>query len=321
MSSPKQLASTGQGNFTSLPVGEAIRDREEALRGFRLDLEVAGRSAHTVQLYMYGVGRFLGFLDSIGLQAPLAGISAEHLKHWLSAEQQAGTSPGSRDAYLKGVRQFFKYLVESGEVRENPAVKVPRPKVPVKVVETLTTDEVTRLLRSVGGDRTILGLRDSAIILMLLDAGLRASELLGLTVEDVDFTQRTALVHGKGARDRVVAFGARTLQALHRYMRKARITEGLIFRGRTGAPLDPMGLHQMLKRRGRVVGLERLHAHLFRHTAATWARRAGLDEQDLKTLFGWSPSSTMVQRYTAAAQQQEALERHKRAGVLDRLLS
>ena len=288
------------------------RDRARLLQSFETALEAAGLSPATIRLYRHGVGRLYAHLDSMGLDAPLSGVSAEHLREWLNAERRAGASPATIDALHKAARRFWRFLGEEGEITEDVAARLPAPKVPVKVVQALTREQIAALFRACQ-DKTLLGLRDEAIIAGLLDTGLRASELLGLTVEDIDRRERRAVVMGKGARERLVGFEAKTLRLLDRYHRRAGIEAGPLFRDRTGEPLSQAALYLAIRKRGRQVGIENLHPHSFRHTTATALLAAGLQEGDVRQLMGWSRRSHMLERYTASRAADRALD--ARAGV------
>ena len=294
------------------PPATAHRDRGRLLQSFSTALEAAGLSPATIRLYAHGVRRLYAFLDRMGLDAPLSGVSAEHLREWLNAERCGGASPATIEGLHKAARRFWRFLGEEGEVSEDVAARLPAPRVPVKVVQALDRQQIAALFRTCQ-DKTLLGLRDEAIIACLLDTGLRASELLSLTVQGVDRRERRAVVLGKGARERLVSFEAKTLRLLDRYHRRAGIEAGSLFRDRTGEPLSQAALYLAVRKRGRQVAIERLHPHTFRHTTATALLEAGLQEGDVRQLMGWSRRSHMLERYTASRAADRALD--ARAGV------
>ncbi len=158
-------------------------ERQELLSSFEISLDAAGLSPATTRLYTHGVRKLYTFLDRIGLDAPLPGISAEHLREFLRCERQSGAAPATLDALHRAMRRFWKFLAEEGEVTENVSLRVPAPKQEVKVVEALTPEQLTALFKVCRWDKTTLGKRDEAVIATLLDTGLRAVELLSLTVK------------------------------------------------------------------------------------------------------------------------------------------
>jgi integrase len=181
-------------------------------------------------------------------------------------------------------------------------VNVRPPKMPEPRTEMLTADQMRALLAGCAG-RDFVSRRDRAIVMLLADTGMRRAELAALRLDDVDLRARVAYVVGKGRRPRTVPFGARTAQALDRYVRVRRLNPlselpplWLAEKGR--GVLTPDGLRQMLERRGKGIGV-RVHAHMFRHGFADAWLKAGGAEGDLQELAGWK-SAQMVRRYAAA---------------------
>jgi site-specific recombinase XerC len=166
----------------------------------------------------------------------------------------------------------------------------------------LTDTELATLLKACGG-KEFRDRRDNAMIRLLLDCGLRVSELCGLTVDGIDLDGGMALVTGKGSKIRPVYFGARTTQALDRHLRM-RATHRwshlpALFLTQRGA-ITPDGVRERMKVRGATAGITDLHPHRFRHSWAHDYLMAGGQERDLKRLAGW-PSDVMLERYGASA--------------------
>ncbi|MCW2697443.1 MAG: Site-specific recombinase XerD [Modestobacter sp.] len=196
---------------------------------------------------------------------------------WL-AELAETCEPSTVGIRLRGMRRFCRWLVSEGELEVAPTDGIEIPAPPEKPVPILTDDEIARLLKACAVprgrpgtfDRTVfLGRRDEVVLRLLLDTGVRVSELCGLALTDVDLDRELAYVTGKGSRPRVVPFGANTAQAVDRYLRvralhpHARSTRLLL--GQRGA-MTPDGARDVLHSRAAQAGVTHVHPHRFRNT-------------------------------------------------------
>jgi len=191
---------------------------------------------------------------------------------------------------------------------------VPKPIVPPIDVAVLTPDEIRRLLDTCRGKGTD-NRRDLAILTIMLDAGLRLSEVTNLTIDDVG-ENRTLRVFGKGRKWRTVGLGTTASLALDRWLRTRGSAPGGLWTGREG-PLTPTGVRGVVRRRARMAGLK-VHPHMLRHTFVdSWLRNGG-SEVDLSKLAGWT-STTMANRYAQQRAAERAVSAHRRIAPLDTL--
>jgi site-specific recombinase XerD len=290
------------------------------LASFQLALEAEGKSPKTVENYTYAVIQFVDHLRAHNLLDDVATVKADDVRRWLTGLRgKVATSTEYRN--YSGLRQFFRWCVAEGELDVSPMANVRPPRVPESRTEMLTADQMRALLSSCAG-RDLVSRRDTAMILLFADTGVRLSELANLATNDVDLRARIAHVVGKGRRPRTVPFGARTAQALDRYLRVRRAharadSPNLWLGEKNRPPLTVEGIKQMLQRRGEHIGV-RVHAHMFRHGFADAWLKAGGAEGDLQELAGWK-SSQMVRRYAAANRAERARESYRRLSPMDAL--
>jgi site-specific recombinase XerD len=256
-------------------------------------------------------------------------ITARHIGEYLSAMADEGLSPNTLRIRLKSLRLWFNYLTtaEDSGVTRNPAMGVTLPEEHLPPVPVISDVDLGTLLRSMNGS-TLIDRRDTAIVRLMLDTGVRRGELVAIDVEHLDMRQQeVALYRTKGGRPRVVPFGGRTTLALRRYLRvrdahPAAGSPALFVVARAPASgswrMTGDAVWRMLKRRCAAAGLGPIHPHQFRHTWADDLLSHGANEGDVERLAGWQ-SPLMVRRYGRSAADRRARDSARRLARGDRV--
>lgn len=306
---------------------------EDAWDDWLRDWTYSIRAQHrpqTVTVYLRGLAQFRAHLAAHhpDVRGP-EDVSRRHVESWLAALALDGRGPATRRVRLMTLKAFYGWLIaEPGvDLEHNPTVGVRAPDVPLPPVDVVPDDHLRAVLATCATG-TFVDLRDAAIIRVLVACGLRRGELCSLDLDDLDLNAATFVVAGKGGKPRLVSIGGtRTALALSRYLRVRRrqpgAAEPALFLStrpdrRGSYRLLGGGVAEMIRRRCELAGVPVFHPHQLRHTWAHVNKVAGLSDEDLERMAGWS-SPLMVRRYGRALADERARDAHARLATGDRL--
>lgn len=298
-----------------------MRDQWEALLAdWRATMRAEHKSPKTITAYELAVAQLVDHLESRDRLVVVSAVTRGDVQAFITSMLDARSASTANQRY-RSLQQWFRWLCDvEGEIETSPMAKMRPPLVPETPPEVLTVEQVKALLDGAKGN-DMISRRDTAIIRMLFDLGGRLGELAGLKLEDVDRERGEVHVIGKGRRHRTLAMSSNTALALSRYLR-SRATEKhagrpeLWLAVKNRGPLGSNGIYMMLRRRGRDAGIENLHPHLFRHTAAHRWLAAGGAEGDLMKNMGWR-SPQMLRRYGASLAEERARDAQRRLALGD----
>jgi site-specific recombinase XerD len=266
--------------------------------------QTEGLSAKTISWYRWLLEKFseaagnpcLADLTIASAREFIAGLQSRNSRyenHPKAHPQPGGLSVYTISAYVRTLKVFSRWLLEEGYTKADLFARLKIPRTPDTIIDVLTDDEINRILDSIN-PASVIGARLYAIVLLLLDTGIRASELCDLTLAHTDLTDNVVKVMGKGKKERLVYFSPATKKAIHRYLSiyRPESTCDRLFLSDDGTPLTYNGLRLIFLRLGIKANIPRLHLHLLRHTFAVRYLMNGGDLMSLKRLLGHTEIST-----------------------------
>ncbi len=286
-----------------------------------------GKSPCTVEWYDEVLGFLLRWPNEAGRPTNLGAIDEMVIREFLlylkGRPGTKGPTMASSTMYnrVNALKSFFSWLHRQEYTKENLLSKLKLPKVTQQIIEPLTPDEVAAIFRMMPTN-TPWGARDGAIVSLMLDSGVRLSELANLKEADVHLEDQWVKVLGKGSKERMVAFGVACQKTLLHYFfdfRAEPAHQGVdtFFLALDGYPMSPDSVRSVVKRLAKASGIRRLHPHLLRHTYATLFLLNGGDVFLLKQNLGHA-TLTMVENYLHIASQTAAV-RSQGFSPLDRM--
>lgn len=277
-----------------------------------------GLSDNTQESYRRDLAQFAVWLNQQGQQ--LISADAAMVQSYLDVRLQQKLSSRTSARFLSCVRGFYRYLLRENRISENPVALVDNPKISRPLPKSLSETDVEALLAAPDLADPI-GLRDRTMLEVLYACGLRVTELVELTMPQINLRQNVVRVMGKGSKERLIPMGEEAAAWLARYLREARpvllnnMPDEVVFPSSRAQPMTRQTFWYRIKHWALVAGIKKeLSPHTLRHAFATHLLNHGADLRVVQLLLGHSDLST-TQIYTHVAKlrmKQQHAQHHPR---------
>lgn len=254
-------------------------------------------SPHTIAAYGRDLSKLVEHAAKQGVEEPRA-LDLGVISSWLASLAEAGLGARSTARHLSAARGLMKFMLSEGEIPDDPTRLAARPRIGRRLPHTLDVDDLLKLIAA-PDDSTLRGLRDRAMLSMTYAAGLRVSELVGLTLGDVDLSRGLVSALGKGGKRRLVPLGEVAMNHLGEYLRaRADAQAGerrsnAVFESPRGGHLTRQGFWKIVGHYARASGVgAHVHPHQLRHSFATHLLQGGADLRSVQTLLGHAQIAT-----------------------------
>ncbi len=261
-----------------------------------------GVAKNTLEAYGRDLQRFILFLQEKGI-TELNEVIPEVIIEYLVRIKDEGLSANSMNRSLATLRGLYKYLVQEKQVLQTPLANIALAKVWMRLPDTISSEEMALILAQPGLE-TSAALRDSAMLELLYATGIRVSELIGLTMNSINWQVGFLRAMGKGSKERIVPIGKAAYDCTRLYVDRARpqLMRGkstdVLFLNRFGGKFTRQGLWKTVVRYAKKAGLQKkVHPHTFRHSFASHLLEGGADLRTVQVMLGHADIST-TQIYT-----------------------
>ena len=275
--------------------------------------ECSSHSPKTLDYYEYSLGKFEKWLIGAGI-TQVQEVTPTNLRQFM-LDIEPGLKPNSVHGILRAVRAFYSFLRFEELIDFNPMSKVKMPKVDKTIMPPFTDLEIKTIMKTTDG-KDNYSVRNKAIVMLLLDSGIRLSECASLKVGDIDLVNGMFKVLGKGRKERMSKIGMQTLKAFTKYSRLRGGLEGEpLWIGKYGT-MTSAGIAEVLEKLGKSIGVH-VHPHKFRRTCALFMLRNGADVFSIQNLLGHADLA-ILRRYVAQ-NDRDIAESHQMFSVIDRI--
>jgi integrase/recombinase XerC len=273
----------------------------KSIAQFLRSLQQRNASPNTILAYTKDLG---SFVEHIGETKP-ADIDHVRIRGYLSRLYDHGLGKSSVARHLAAVRSFYRWLAREGHVKQNPAALVSTPKLPKNLPRVPTIEEINTVLDTDMPENAAFPVRDRVLLELLYGSGLRNSELVGINLDDIHWSNEAILVRGKGKKQRIVPLGETAALAIREYLpkrlellRTRKKTNPALLLNLRGTRLTTRSVGRIVKQIAVARGLPAdIHPHTLRHAFGTHMLEEGADLRAIQELLGHERLST-TQRYT-----------------------
>lgn len=261
-----------------------------------------GASHHTIEAYSRDLNRYMTFIRAEGIEE-IGAIGPEAIIAYLETLRKGGLSATSMNRNLAAIRGFYKHLLREERIQVNPVAVIGLAKTWLKLPDTLSREEMNRLLDQ-PGSAGASAVRDKAMLELMYATGIRVSELTALTINAMNWQVGYLTVFGKGGKERIVPVGKSAHGCLITYVEQARPLllkerkSNVLFLNRSGKGLTRQGFWKIVRQYAAQAGLKKaIHPHTFRHSFATHLLEGGADLRAVQVMLGHADIAT-TQIYT-----------------------
>jgi integrase/recombinase XerC len=260
-------------------------------------------SEHTVLAYKNDLSQFAAYLENIYSLTSVQEVRHFHIKSWVASLSTEKIQPRSIIRKLSTLKSYFKYLIKHSIIEQDPMLKVIAPKMKQRLPVVVQADKLENLFENIEFSDDFSGLRDRLVLDLLYSTGMRRSELVGLTLQSIDFQRLIIIVMGKGAKQRALPMSNNLVELLKKYLRQLSITfprstyKQLLLTDK-GEPIYAGAVYNIVKHYlSLVTTIEKRSPHVLRHSFATHLSDNGADLNAIKLLLGHANLSA-TQIYT-----------------------
>ncbi len=282
-----------------------------------LDSKTAqGCTADTLSYYRYNLCLFQNYLQRFHVS--MLGANNFHITNFI-VSRTGQVAPSTLHIYYRSLRTFYNWCIKMELRSDNPMAKVQEPKLPHKIITPLSIAQINTMLKNCGSTE-YLKARNYALLLVMLDTGIRRSEVVAMKLQDIDWRNSTIKVHGKGRREGLVPFDITTSLALKRYLLYHPQKCDSVWLTEELTPLSSRGIQVFFRRLKDKAGIEgvRCSAHTMRHTCACMLLENGASMKTVQDLLRHADMAS-TEIYAETRQIQKAISEHQKASPVANL--